>query len=54
MLNWSLTFLVVAIIASMLGLGGVTSSAASFSHIMLAIFVVLFFTHIVLSWRPTR
>jgi len=42
MLGWSILFLVVALIAGMLGFGGIGSSAAGIARVMFFIFLVLF------------
>ncbi len=42
MLNWALTFLVIALIAAVFGFGGIASTAAGFAQISFVIFLVLF------------
>jgi len=42
MLNWSLSFFVVAIISAILGFGGIAGSAAYIAKILFGIFLVLF------------
>ncbi|MEI7460716.1 MAG: DUF1328 domain-containing protein [Pirellula sp.] len=42
MLTWALTFLVVAIIAAVLGFGVVAGTAASIAKILFFVFLVLF------------
>ncbi|HUP80412.1 MAG TPA: DUF1328 domain-containing protein [Pirellula sp.] len=42
MLNWALTFFVLAIIAAILGFGGIAASAVSIGKILFVIFLVLF------------
>jgi len=42
MLRWTVIFLVVAIIAAILGFGGVAAGAASIAKILFFIFLVLF------------
>ncbi len=42
MLNWALTFLVIALIAAVFGFGGIASTAAGFAQICFFIFLVLF------------
>ncbi len=42
MLTWTLIFLTVAIIAGVLGFGGIASTAGSFARVMFFIFLVLF------------
>ena len=42
MLNWALTFFVLAMIAAILGFGGIAASAASIGKILFVLFLVLF------------
>jgi len=42
MLYWALTFFVVALIAAILGFGGVAIAAASIAKILFFVFLVLF------------
>ena len=42
MLSWALTFLVVALIAAVLGFGIIAGTAASIAKILFFVFLVLF------------
>ena len=42
MLNWALTFLVIALLAALFGFGGIASTAAGFAQICFFVFLVLF------------
>ncbi len=42
MLSWALTFLVLALIAAVLGFGGIAANAAWIAQILFAVFLVLF------------
>ena len=42
MLRWTITFLVIAIIAAKLGFGGIDAGAAGIAKILFYIFLVLF------------
>jgi uncharacterized membrane protein YtjA (UPF0391 family) len=42
MLSWSITFLVIALIAALLGFSGIAGMAAGFAKILFAVFLVLF------------
>jgi uncharacterized membrane protein YtjA (UPF0391 family) len=42
MLTWTLIFLAVAIIAGVLGFGGIASTASGFARVLFFIFLVLF------------
>lgn len=41
MLSWAITFLIVAIIAAILGFGGIAGSAALFAKILFGVFLIL-------------
>ena len=47
MLSWALTFLVIAIIAAVLGFGGIAGAAAGIAELLFYVFVVLFLIAIV-------
>lgn len=42
MLNWALTFLVIALIAAVLGFGGVAVISIEFAKILFVVFLILF------------
>jgi uncharacterized membrane protein YtjA (UPF0391 family) len=42
MLHWALTFLVVALIAGVLGFGGIASTSIEIAQILFVVFLVLF------------
>jgi uncharacterized membrane protein YtjA (UPF0391 family) len=42
MLTWALTFLVIALIAGVLGFGGVMTASAGIAKVLFFIFIVLF------------
>jgi len=42
MLRWTVTFLIIAIIAAILGFGGIAVGAAAIAKIFFYIFIVLF------------
>ena len=42
MLGWALTFLVIALIAALLGFGGIAVAAAGIAKILFVVFLVLF------------
>lgn len=42
MLNWTITFLVIALIAALLGFTGIAGTAIGFAKILFLIFLVLF------------
>jgi uncharacterized membrane protein YtjA (UPF0391 family) len=42
MLNWALTFFIIAIIAAIFGFGGIAIAAAGVAKILFYVFVILF------------
>ncbi|MBN9417011.1 MAG: DUF1328 domain-containing protein [Candidatus Eremiobacteraeota bacterium] len=52
MLNWAITFFLIAIIAAFLGFGGVAGTAAGVGSLLLKVFIVLFIVG--LLFRATR
>lgn len=42
MLGWALTFLVVALIAGVLGFGGIAAASTGIAQILFVVFLVLF------------
>ena len=42
MLNWTISFLVIAIISAILGFGGIAATAIEMARILFFIFLVLF------------
>ena len=51
MLGWALTFLVIALIAGVLGFGVVAGTAASIAKILFFVFLVLFIVGLVMGRR---
>lgn len=49
MLRWALAFLVVAMIAALLGFGGIAGTASSIAVTLFWVFVVLFLVSLVVS-----
>jgi uncharacterized membrane protein YtjA (UPF0391 family) len=54
MLAWTLTFLIIAIIAAALGFTGVAGAAASIAQFIFVVFLVLFVLSLIFGWvrRP--
>lgn len=52
MLSWSITFLVIAIIAGLLGFTGIAGTAIGFAKILFLLFLVLFIVSLFLGRRP--
>jgi uncharacterized membrane protein YtjA (UPF0391 family) len=42
MLSWSITFLIIAIIAAVLGFGGIAGAATGIAQVLFGLFLVLF------------
>lgn len=42
MLNWAITFLILSLIAGVLGFGGVAAISIDFARVLFFIFIVLF------------
>jgi uncharacterized membrane protein YtjA (UPF0391 family) len=51
MLSWALTFLVIALIAGVLGFGVIAGGAAGIAHILFVVFLVLFLVSLVMGRR---
>ena len=49
LLHWTILFLIVAIVAAVLGFGGLASAAAGVARILFGIFLVLFLVSLVLG-----
>jgi uncharacterized membrane protein YtjA (UPF0391 family) len=47
MLNWAIVFLIIALIAGVLGFGGISATAAGIAKILFFIFLVLFLASLV-------
>ncbi|HET6406761.1 MAG TPA: DUF1328 domain-containing protein [Chthoniobacteraceae bacterium] len=47
MLSWALTFLVVAIIAAVLGFGGIAGTSAWIAQILFGLFLILFIVSLI-------
>jgi uncharacterized membrane protein YtjA (UPF0391 family) len=52
MLSWSITFLVVALIAAVLGFGGIAGTAVGIAKILFFVFLVLFAISFLVGRRP--
>lgn len=52
MLNWALTFLIVALIAGALGFGGIAGTATEIAKILFGVFLVLFVISLIFGRRP--
>lgn len=51
MLNWAITFLVIALIAALLGFGGIAGLSLEFAKILFYIFIILFVISLIFGLR---
>lgn len=51
MLGWSLTFLLIALVAAILGFGVIAGTAASIAKILFVVFLVLFLVSLLSGGR---
>lgn len=54
MLGWTLTFLVVAIIAAIFGFGGLAATASGAAQILFVIFLALFIVSLIVGMARGR
>ena len=52
MLSWSITFLVIGLVAGLLGLSGIAGAATHIAWILFVGFLVLFLASLVMGRRP--
>ena len=53
MLSWAITFLVIALIAAVLGFGGIAGTAAGFAKILFFVFLVMFVVSLIMGRTRT-
>ena len=51
MLYWAFVFLIIALVAGALGMGGVAGTAAGIARVLFGIFIVLFLIGLVLGFH---
>jgi uncharacterized membrane protein YtjA (UPF0391 family) len=49
MLYWSIVFLIISLVAALLGFGGIASAAAGIAKILFGLFLILFLVFLVLG-----
>ena len=54
MLNWAITFIVLALIAAVLGFGGIAAEAAWIGKILFFLFLVLFAVSLITNMTRNR
>lgn len=53
MLSWSVTFLIIALIAAALGFGGIAGTAVGIAKILFFVFLVLFIVSLIFGRKPS-
>jgi uncharacterized membrane protein YtjA (UPF0391 family) len=51
MLGWAVTFLIIALIAAVLGFGGIAAASAGIAKVLFFIFLVMCVIFFVFGWR---
>lgn len=54
MISWAITFLVIALIAAVLGFGGIAGTAVGIAKILFFVFLVLFVVSFLMGRRAPR
>lgn len=52
MLSWAITFLIIALIAAVLGFGGIAGTAAWIAQVLFVVFLILFLVSFFIGRRP--
>lgn len=51
MLSWAVTFLIIALIAGVLGFGGIAGTASGIAQVLFGVFIILFLLSFVMGRR---
>jgi uncharacterized membrane protein YtjA (UPF0391 family) len=54
MLGWAVTFLIIALIAAVLGFGGIAAASAGIAKLLFVLFLVMCVIFFFLGWRGGR
>jgi uncharacterized membrane protein YtjA (UPF0391 family) len=54
MLGWAVTFLIIALIAAVLGFGGIAAASTEIAKILFFLFLVMCVIFFILGWRGRR
>jgi uncharacterized membrane protein YtjA (UPF0391 family) len=54
MLGWAVTFLIIALIAAVLGFGGIAAASAGIAKLLFFLFLVMCVVFFFLGWRGRR
>jgi len=53
MLSWSVTFLIITLIAAALGFGGIAGTAVGIAKVLFFVFIVLFVVSLIFGRKPS-
>jgi uncharacterized membrane protein YtjA (UPF0391 family) len=53
MLSWSVTFLIIALIAAALGFTGIAGTAVGIAKVLFFVFIVLFIISLIFGRKPS-
>ena len=51
MLGWAVVFLIIALVAAVLGFGGIAAASAGIGKVLFFVFLVLFVISLIFGWR---
>jgi uncharacterized membrane protein YtjA (UPF0391 family) len=54
MLNWAVTFLIIALVAGVLGFGNIAGTSMEFAKIIFGVFLILFIVSLILGKTRKR
>jgi uncharacterized membrane protein YtjA (UPF0391 family) len=54
MLGWAVTFLIIALIAAVLGFGGIAAASTEIAKVLFFLFLVMCVIFFILGWRGRR
>jgi uncharacterized membrane protein YtjA (UPF0391 family) len=54
MLGWAVVFLIIALVAAVLGFGGIAAASAGIAKVLFVVFLVLFIISLIFGWRGRR
>ena len=54
MLGWAVVFLIIALVAAVLGFGGVAAASAGIAKLLFVRFLLLFVISLIFGWRGKR
>ena len=54
MLYWAVVFLIIAIVAAILGFGALSGVAATIAEILLVVFLIILIVSFIFGWRGRR